>query len=235
MNDALEAARRRERARIRAEYARRARELPAARYHLSDPGHRFLQRSQERAMAAALSGHGAELSDRQRLLEIGCGGGRWLRFFANRGAPVSQLIGLDLDLGRLHAAPGGSPRLAADASCLPFASGCFDRVLQSTVMSSILDAAVRQAVAAEMLRVLRPGGALLWYDLRLDNPRNKQVKGIRRRTLRSLFPGCTIAVRRTTLAPPLARLLARRARPLATLLDASRLLASHELAVIRPR
>lgn len=232
----LDEARRREIARIRAEYARRARELPAERYSPQNPGHRYLAASQDRAMTAALvRARLLPLGDR-RLLEIGCGSGRWLRFLVALGADPRNVRGIDLDPARLTVAGGsGAPVVAADAAQLPFADAGFDLVLQSTVLSSILDPVVRSAVAAEMLRVLAPGGAVFWYDLRIGNPRNPQVRGIGRRRLRSLFPACTVDVRRTTLAPPLARLLAPRLPRLAALLDKALVFASHDLAVIRRR
>ena len=102
-------------------------------------------------------------------------------------------------------------------------------------MTSILDDTVRQAVADEMLRVLSPDGALLWYDFRIDNPANRHVRGVRRTELRRLFRACAIDVRRTTLAPPLARLLAPRLPRLAAWLDRTSLFATHDIAVIRPR
>ena len=64
---------------------------------------------------------------------------------------------------------------------------------------------MKQAIAREMLRVLKPQGSILWYDFFMDNPRNSNVRGIGRRELASLFPDCRIWLRRVTLAPPLAR------------------------------
>ena len=80
------------------------------------------------------------------------------------------------------------------------------------MLSSILDDGVRHAIASEMLRVLRPGGAVLWYDIRVDNPDNPDVRRVARDEIEALFPGCRVALTRATLAPPLTRLLAPRAR-----------------------
>ena len=44
----------------------------------------------------------------------------------------------------------------------PFHS--FDLLLQSPVFTSILDQAMKERVAAEMMRVSKPGGLILWYD-----------------------------------------------------------------------
>jgi hypothetical protein len=49
---------------------------------------------------------------------------------------------------------------------------------------------------------------VLWYDFAVDNPRNRDVRGVPVRCVRALFPEASLAVRRLTLAPPLARALA---------------------------
>ena len=60
-----------------------------------------------------------------------------------------------------------------------------------------------------MWRWLRPGGAVLWYDFTVDNPRNRDVRGVPLSRLRALFPQGQLRHRRVTLAPPLARALVR--------------------------
>jgi hypothetical protein len=84
-----------------------------------------------------------------------------------------------------------------------------------------------------MLRVLRPAGAVLWYDLRVDNPSNPDVRGVGRDEIAALFPGCHAALVRATLAPPLARLLAGRATGLARALAVVPFLRTHWLGVLR--
>jgi hypothetical protein len=106
-------------------------------------------------------------------------------------------------------------------------------VVQSTVFSSILDAAMRAAVAAEMARVLAPGGVILWNDFFVDNPRNRAVRGIRRREVAALFPGMDVELRRVTLAAPIARAVAPRSQLAASALEALRVLDTHYLGVIR--
>ena len=69
------------------------------------------------------------------------------------------------------------------ATPLPCAADTFDIVVLFTVLSSILDRAVGQAIAAEAVRVLRSNGAILWYDLRLPSPRNRAVRAMRRKDI----------------------------------------------------
>jgi ubiquinone/menaquinone biosynthesis C-methylase UbiE len=116
---------------------------------------------------------------------------------------------------------------------LPWSDAQFDVVLQSTVFTSILDERMKLAVAREMLRVLSPTGAIIWYDFRYDNPANKNVRGIAAAEIHALFPGCRVDKELTTLAPPIARRLVPHAWLLASALERLRLLNTHYLAVIR--
>jgi hypothetical protein len=59
------------------------------------------------------------------------------------------------------------------------------------------------------------------------------VRGIRRRELQSLFPGFQLRLRRVTLAPPLARLIAPRSALAALVLEDVRLLNTHYLGLLR--
>ncbi len=71
------------------------------------------------------------------------------------GADPRRLHGIDLRdnyAARLSTDPLPScDFVSGDASELPFATGSMDLVMQLTVLSSILDDAVRQRVAAEMI------------------------------------------------------------------------------------
>ncbi len=224
--------------RIRAEYARRQQVVPDDFYRPSRPANLFLRQSQERALLWALETAGALPLDQRRILEIGCGMGRWLRLLNDFGADRAQLAGIDLDADRLAEATTTVPEAdlrTADASQLPWPDATFDLVFQSTVFTSVLDATVRQRIANEMMRVVAPGGSILWYDFRVDNPNNPHVRGVPRRELRSLFPGCHVTARRTTLAPPIARRLVPLSWPLAALVDRTRVMNTHDIAVIRPR
>jgi hypothetical protein len=84
-----------------------------------------------------------------------------------------------------------------------------------------------------MSRVVRPGGAILWYDFWL-NPVNRQTRGIRPSEIRSHFPRCRFSFERITLAPPLARRLVPLTWTGAQLVEKLRLFNTHYLAIIRP-
>ena len=225
--------------RIAAEYERRAREVPADRYSPASPAQLQHRQSRERAVLALLRSAGLLPLAGRRILDVGCGYGQWLADFETWGADRGALAGIDLladrvEVARARLEPGADLR-AGDASSLPWAAESFDLVVQSTVFSSILDGGMRAAVAREMARVLAPGGAVLWCDFFVDNPRNPAVRGVRRGEIEALFPGFGCELRRTTLAAPLARVVAPRSQLAATLIEALRVLNTHYVGLLRRR
>jgi len=187
---------------------------------------------------ALLKHEGVASLEKVRILEVGCGMGNWLRDVVRWGARPGNVHGVDLltervDAARRSVAPGVTVS-QGDISALSYPDASFDLVIQSTVFSSILDEDRRKRTAAEMRRVLRPGGFILWYDLRVHNPANPNVRAIAQDELPLLFPGSRIRAERITLAPPIARALA----PISTLacdvLSLIPWLRTHTLASIRP-
>lgn len=58
---------------------------------------------------------------------------------------------------------------------MPYPDASFDVATASTVLSSVLDAAIRKEILAEMRRVVRGGGLVVVYDFVIRNPRNRSV------------------------------------------------------------
>ncbi|MGH7797799.1 MAG: class I SAM-dependent methyltransferase [Candidatus Binatia bacterium] len=224
-----------EEARIHEAYARRA--IAARSYSWFDSGHIFMLQEIEQRMLGALKRHGMAPLQSRQILEIGCGNGHWLREFIKWGASPQNLAGVDLLAERLAQAcrlsPPGVAFMSGNAAQLELADESFDIVLQATVFTSMLDFAHKQKVAAEMLRVLRPAGVVLWYDFRINNPRNPDVRGIKKAEIEKLFPGCHIALETTTLLPPLLRALARYSWLGCHLLSALPWMCTHYLGTIR--
>ncbi len=223
--------------RIATEYARRAATIPPDRYSPAAPAQLLLRQSRERAALGALGRAGMLPLTGRRILDVGCGVGQWLADFETWGADREGLAGIDLledriDAARARLTPGADLH-EADASSLPWPSARFDIVLQSTVFSSILDPAMRTAVAGEMARVLAPGGVILWNDFFVDSPGNRAVRGVRRREVAALFPGFHADLRRVTLAAPIARVIAPRSQLAAIALEALRVFDTHYLGVLR--
>ena len=220
--------------RIRTVYAGRT---ETAKYSWFSSGQQLMLHGAARALLDALRRAGMSRLDDVRVLEIGCGSGHWLRELVQWGVRPDHLAGIDLLAERLGDARARcAPRVrlaAASAAALPFADGAFDIVLQSTVLTSVLDAAVRERIAAEMMRVLKPDGLVMWYDFLVDNPRNRDVRGVNRRELSRLYPGWQLDVRRVTLAPPVARFLAPRMWTVAAALSAIPFLCTHYAGTLR--
>ena len=104
-----------------------------------------------------------------RILDVGCGVGRWSRLLAAQGADVT---GVDLSptmivqAQRRAAAEGVADRcrfLVQDVSQLD-AGGKFDLVLGVTVLQHILDAAALRAALASMTSHLAPGGRMILLE-----------------------------------------------------------------------
>jgi len=110
---------------------------------------------------------GLEAGD--RLLDLGCGGGRHAFEAARRGARV---VALDRDGGEVKdtagmlaamrqagEAPAGvlGTAVNGDALALPFADAVFDRVVAAEVLEHV---PADGDALAELARVLRPGGTL---------------------------------------------------------------------------
>ena len=112
----------------------------------------------------------AELADGHRVLEIGCGTGN-LTIRAKACSSLGiEVIGSDPDPLALDRAQRKARRLSGIrfergyAQRLPYADGEFDRVL-SSMMLHHLDSDAKTAAAAEVFRVLRPGGRLHLVDM----------------------------------------------------------------------
>jgi len=224
-----------EEARIRDAYARRS--ASGRDYSWFERGHLFMVQELERRLLETLNRHALAPLCSKQILEIGCGNGHWLREFIKWGASPENLAGVDLLTERIAQAcrlsPPGINLMRGNAAVLDFADASFDIVLQATVFTSILDPALKKKIAAEMLRLLKPDGVLLWYDFRVNNPRNPDVRGIGKAEIEELFSGCHITLERITLAPPLLRALARYSWLGSYLASAVPWACSHYLGTIR--
>jgi len=105
----------------------------------------------------------------ERVLDLGCGGGRHAFACLRRGAVV---VALDSDLAELKSALGmmtamvgagevgdcgSGAGVRGDALRLPFFDGAFDKVICAEVLEHLPD---DSSAMGELARVLRPGGML---------------------------------------------------------------------------
>lgn len=233
--------------RIEAEYRRRDARPGGATASMLDPAQRFYVQSLEWAVLDALAKGGFDLAAAD-VLDVGCGGGALTHRLAELGARSAS--GVDLMEHRIALARERYPGMCferADAADLPFPDERFGLVTHFACLSSVHDPGVRTRIAAEMWRVLAPGGAVLSYDLR---PSPAPVRAVgraatrlreRRRgpadpqtpviplslaDVRALFPAARIEHRTAILNVALGG-VARRSRLLAEALARVPLLRSH--------
>jgi ubiquinone/menaquinone biosynthesis C-methylase UbiE len=124
--------------------------------------------------------HG-DLERRERVVDVGCGTGRYtVHIHRALGRPV---VGLDLSRGMLSkarekVADGNDLRLVrGDVQRLPFSDGAFDAATLILVVHHIEDL---EAMASELLRVLAPGGRVLFMTRGHDEIESSYI---------AMFPG----------------------------------------------
>jgi SAM-dependent methyltransferase len=113
----------------------------------------------ERALAAV----GRSLEDFDRLLDFGCGCGRFLRHFGAIADQV-EINGTDIDAKMIEwlraNVPYGSYDVAPHEPPLPYPDHHFDLVINHSVFSH-LDERMQDLWLGELRRITRPGGLLL--------------------------------------------------------------------------
>jgi SAM-dependent methyltransferase len=213
----------------------------------SDPVYARYIEGLDHSVLGALAGAGATLAG-ARVLEVGAGSGAVLHRLTDMGA--AEGVGVELMEGRVAAARERYPALdvrQGDAAALPFGDGEFDLVTQFTCLTSVLDSGVRERIVAEMWRVLRPGGAVLSYDMRpapalvraarrvaarRSDPSGTPLRPLGEEELRQLFPAPPAVLETVTLNPALWP-FARRSAALGAALERVPPLRSHLIAVFR--
>ncbi len=196
----------------------------------------FLFIKQEREIITVLSKFGKNDLSNKKILDVGCGNGGVLRDFVRYGAKPENCYGIDLLFERIELAKKLNPSInfeCSNAENLPYDNKMFDIVLCFTVFSLIFDGKMKWNIAREMLRVLNNDGVILYYDFHMDNPRNPDVRGVKKWEIYSLFPDCRIYLKRVTLAPPIVRFIALKSFLLSYFLEKIPWLRTHYLGIIR--
>lgn len=224
--------------RIKAVYENRAREGKSKLYSYFNTANLFFIQKRERMLLRLLRRRRFEDLHDKKILDVGCGAGGQLRRFVEYGARPRNLFGIDALPDRISLAQKLSPHIGfclGNAVQLPFDREFFDIVTQFGVFTSVLDKDVKRQIAAEMLRVLKPDGVIVWYDYHMNNPRNPDVRGVKKKEIHELFQGCDVRLRRITLAPPIARIFAPCSVILCQLLEKLPFLCTHYIGAIRKK
>jgi SAM-dependent methyltransferase len=117
---------------------------------------------QFRAMRRALAL--AEVSRLARVLDVGCGTGRWVRRYSSLGFYATGVDGTPQMLRVARTRGTTAPLVAGEANHLPFRDAEFDLVSDVTVIQHI-PAVLQPQALLEMARVLKPGGRLILFEL----------------------------------------------------------------------
>jgi arsenite methyltransferase len=118
--------------------------------------------------------HG-RLAPGERVLDLGCGAGTDSLVAAQMVGPEGRVTGIDMTPAMLAKARAAAAEMGAtnieflesEAEQLPFADDSYDVVVSNGVIDLIPD---KDAVFAEIHRVLRPGGRMQIADVTIQNP-----------------------------------------------------------------
>lgn len=221
---------------VREEYARRTQ-----RFDTLDPrGRRMferLMRRRHRSYQRFMARNGLLPLGDKAILDVGSGRNEWLVECREAWGHTGEVLcGIDLLPERVTQGMAEHAYLklrAGSADVLPWPDDAFDLVHQGMLLTSVPDEALRERIVAEIRRVTKPGGVVLWYDF-VWNPANRAAKAISAHQVRAYFPGWTLVDReRATLAPPIARILLPVWERLADAIERVRFMNFWELALLR--
>lgn len=215
-------------ARIREAYAGYERVGRHRLWSTASRGYARLARELDARLASELRA-AIEAQPGATVVDLGCGTGE-LAAVGSRLA--GRWIGVDIRedaVAEARAAHPGVEFLTASADALPLEDASVDVVVARVLFSSLPSEALEHAVATEIRRLLRPGGRLVWLDIRYSNPTNREVHGLGRQRIGELFSGWSAHLEPAGLLPPIARRLGPTTALTYPLLAAVPLLRSHLL------
>ena len=148
-------------------------------------------------------------SKKNKILDFGCGEGFIMKQLVSWGADQNQLIGVDISEERIKKAKlrFKSLRFLHINDKLPFSDNKFNIIVASTVFSSIIGNSNRVFWAQEIDRVLKKDGAIIFYDMKVNNPFNFKTNKISKNELKHLFKKYNIKTKTLTVLPHLSRII----------------------------
>jgi len=103
--------------------------------------------------------HFGDLAGR-RILDVGCGKGRFARVLRDR-YPAASIVAFDLAEAMLRRVPAGIHACAGSMTGLPFRSGSFDCAYATESLEHAVDI---EGAVAEICRVAKPGARIVIID-----------------------------------------------------------------------
>jgi ubiquinone/menaquinone biosynthesis C-methylase UbiE len=129
------------------------------------------------------------LGEDAKILDVGCGPGKWTRLFAEKGFFT---VGIDASAGMIKLAKARANKsgleitefYVMDASALGLVEATFDFVNCVTVLQHVLADEKWKRAIVEMVRVTKPKGYLLLYEMAPEFAFKKRTQNLRIRTLK---------------------------------------------------
>lgn len=98
--------------------------------------------------------------DSRRVLDAGCGKGRFARILKERH-PAASICCMDIAEAMLRVVPGGIERAAGSLIALPYRDAAFDAAYAIESLEHAVDI---ETAVAELCRVVKPGGRVFIID-----------------------------------------------------------------------
>jgi SAM-dependent methyltransferase len=188
---------------------------------------------QYRAVAESMRSIGRLSLADHRILDVGCGKGRFLRNCLDWGALPEHLHGVDVHADAIEEGLLRSPQIdlrVTDGIDLDFPDGSFDLVTEFVVFSSIDDGGLRGRLAEEMRRVLKADGYVFCWDLPTTRTPRREVLD-----LQELFPGMAAKAARVAIRPRPSEGLRPRFRPVLRWIDRFAYPPTHNAVLLGPK
>ena len=125
------------------------------------------------------------LPESARILDVGCGPGKWTNLYAEKGFMTT---GIDASSGMIQLARAGNrdkERVSLgvmDASSLGFQNASFDLVNCVTVLQHIIADQKWKKAIEEIVRVTKPNGSVLLYEIAPLFTPSRGIQSVRVRT-----------------------------------------------------
>lgn len=154
---------------------------------------RYCIQSRENAVLDMLwrSGYNPLDTDKQIILDAGCGTGQVMREFIRYGANPKNLHGIDLLQERIWVAKDNTPFVnlkCGNVAYMDYPENFFDVILCFTLFSSILNDKLREMTIERIKRFIKPNGRIVFYDMN-ETFNNDYLKGISKEQLTKWFGG----------------------------------------------
>ncbi|MEZ5352953.1 MAG: class I SAM-dependent methyltransferase [Bryobacteraceae bacterium] len=109
--------------------------------------------------------HLGEAAAAGRILDAGCGKGRFARVIAQQH-PRARIAAMDISVAMLSHVPDGIGAAAGSLTAMPFRDAAFDGAYATESLEHAVD--IAQAVA-ELCRVVKPGGRIAIIDKNVEH------------------------------------------------------------------